>query len=118
MLGWLFGRGRNRSDRENARRSKRVPARGFNVLLDGEPVAAVDISDGGICLSMNADAAPRQGVITILRGGRVEREVVAVRAWSRGSQVGYQFTTVPFTRVGNAAPQIGGGNERARRLFR
>lgn len=109
---------------QDSRIADRRPARGVRAVLDGQYVSVLDISTGGLRLSLASP--PRVAVLTIYENGAKTMETPAVLCWRRGNEAGYAFRrnlgvyqVEPSTRpsVQPAARRGGGSALRARLGF-
>ncbi len=74
---------------ESRASDRRIP-NGVRAVLDGQYVSVLDISTGGLRVSIS-DNAPRVAVLTVYENGAKTLETPAVLCWRRGHEAGYAF---------------------------
>lgn len=72
-----------------SRASDRRAAHGVRAVLDGQYVSVLDISAGGLRVSVSSP--PRVAVLTLYENGAKTLEAPAVLCWRRGNEAGYAF---------------------------
>ena len=72
-----------------SRTSDRRLAAGVRAVLDGHYVSVLDISSGGLRVSVASP--PRVALLTVYENGAKTLETPAVLCWRRGHEAGYAF---------------------------